>query len=59
MATIICGKHRPEMATVRPMAFPKIKPLEKIEKNPKVIPFQFEFDALSFSTEYIGYEKTL
>jgi electron transfer flavoprotein alpha subunit len=23
MATILCEKHRPEMATVRPMAFPR------------------------------------
>jgi len=40
MATILCEKHRPEMATVRPMSFPKA------EKQPgrkgEVIPVKFD-----------------
>ena len=60
MATIICDHHRPEMATVRPMAFPKIESLGDTVKNSvQVIPFDFDIEQLSLSTEYIEFKENI
>jgi electron transfer flavoprotein alpha subunit len=53
MATILCEKHRPEMATVRPMAFPRA------EKQPgrqgQVIPVQLDTSKWVIREKFVEY----
>ena len=53
MATILCEKHRPEMATVRPMSFPRA------EKQPgrqgKVIPVKIDMSKWKIREKFIDF----
>ena len=54
MATILCEKHRPEMATVRPMAFPRAP--KQAGRQGKVINVAVDLAKLKQRTRFVRYE---
>lgn len=54
MATILCEKHRPEMATVRPMSFPRSK--REAGRQGKIINVPVDPSKWNIRTKFIKYE---
>ena len=54
MATILCEKHRPEMATVRPMAFPRAP--KQAGRQGKVINVAVDLAKVKQRTRFVRYE---
>lgn len=54
MATILCEKHRPEMATVRPMAFPRAP--KQAGRQGKVINVAVDLAKIKQRTRFVRYE---
>ena len=54
MATILCEKHRPEMATVRPMSFPR-RPAEP-GRTGKVVPVQVDPSRWSVKAKFVRFD---
>jgi electron transfer flavoprotein alpha subunit len=54
MATILCEKHRPEMATVRPMSFPRSE--KQDGRKGEVVQVPFDPAKLKSRTRFVRYE---
>lgn len=54
MATILCEKHRPEMATVRPMSFPRAE--KQAGRQGQVVNVPFDPNAGQPRTRFVRYE---
>jgi electron transfer flavoprotein alpha subunit len=54
MATILCEKHRPEMATVRPMSFPRSE--RQAGRTGQVVNVPVDAGALKARTRFVKYE---
>jgi electron transfer flavoprotein alpha subunit len=55
MATILCEKHRPEMATVRPMAFPRAPRVEG--RTGKVVMVPVDLSQWKQRTRFVRFEE--
>lgn len=53
MATILCEKHRPEMATVRPMSFPRAPKIEG--RQGKVMNVKFDASKWKVNTKFVEF----
>lgn len=53
MATILCEKHRPEMATVRPMSFPRAPKVAG--RQGKVIAVKFDVSKWNIKTKFVEF----
>src|SRR5882762_359778 len=53
MATILCEKHRPEMATVRPMSFPRAP--KTPGRQGKIIPVKFDASKWKIQAKFIAF----
>ncbi len=54
MATILCEKHRPEMATVRPMSFPRAK--KEAGRQGKIMNVQVDPAKWNVKTKFVKFE---
>lgn len=54
MATILCEKNRPEMATVRPMSFPRAA--RRAGRQGKVIQVDFDASKWNIRTKFVEYQ---
>jgi electron transfer flavoprotein alpha subunit len=54
MATILCERHRPEMATVRPMSFPRAA--KESGRAGEIIPVPFDPASSPSHTRFVRYE---
>jgi len=54
MATILCEKHRPEMATVRPMSFPRAPKQEG--RSGQVVPVAVDLSSYKSRTRFVKHE---
>jgi electron transfer flavoprotein alpha subunit len=55
MATILCQKHRPEMATVRPMSFPRAEKQEG--RQGEIVKVPFDPAQVKQRTRFVRFEK--